>query len=931
MDFIQIVPEKISALGNRTVFSGADQSQIENLHIQLENWQGGHLMEISSCFVVTRPLAEVLRKSDFTGFEITGLQLNKARCFAGNYSSGISLPAFHWLKVTGKAGKDDFSVDPSNGRLTLSARAFTQLSGAFSLRRLSDEKAASPATSAQEVLASAEEAGISKEKTVRSRKTATAPSPPVSDEVSAVTLRETMQTFLDSIERIGGKVGKLRLSPPATEKEIVRVEKKIGCRLPEDFRNILLTVGRACEFFWCLPDGLKHPREFAKMKSGGIMWSLDRLPGLQADIEHYLQYMREDTEGIFEETDEVLWQQKLAFCGWEDIDFFSFELPGSDYFSLDLSPEAYGRVVYLDYCGLRADKMVLADSFTALLRDWLPLGIPSPENEGWLPFYDAETGKMDPAGVSARKWKKFLSKQVFSGIPQSLPRQREKVEQEEREMVDTFFSGTYPFTADRRNNFLPNPLYLLLYDPYMQKKWKMLFRGRLGASTLLCVAAALCCFLWFDLHQSILLVILLLGIPVGVAYRVSDSFDQKNLSPQAPYLLGKLVPGVIASLDPLRIVVMTETHTDLSVPLWGVRTFRVKELPGHTLRLHEKVPCFVLFNRWEGSGGSLYTAHWDLPGAPPYSVRPLCWAKPDPLYIQRTIRFIDPEDWDRVQQGVYLLKNPPSGVVLPENETLYFDASQQRYNPETLKPDSHPQPFCSDRWQSSGNPTQPDIALHKRDRASLSAPGIHPLPDFPEELLTYVNWSFRKGKYDTLSAFLQDHIGFEKEVVNYYLTLQEEKKEEAKVVATGNDLRSSVLPENNICNVNNPSPLEKFCQATASAPCSYPEETIHTFMYEYEYEEFDPQEEVLHSPQVTIVYSYPDHAMEEDRENSFILKADNEKSFRAGELLFKINNQVADILAAQEYHLFDGLVLSTDNGAADPSTPIYRMNLENKI
>ena len=52
---------------------------------------------------------------------------------------------------------------------------------------------------------------------------------------------------------LGSESRHLMFENPATELDIVEIEKKLTYQLPNDFRNILLTVSSYCEFKWfCL-------------------------------------------------------------------------------------------------------------------------------------------------------------------------------------------------------------------------------------------------------------------------------------------------------------------------------------------------------------------------------------------------------------------------------------------------------------------------------------------------------------------------------------------------------------------------------------------------------------------------------------------------------------------------------------------------------
>jgi len=88
--------------------------------------------------------------------------------------------------------------------------------------------------------------------------------------------------------------------------------------------------------------------------------------------------------------------------------------------------------------------------------------------------------------------------------------------------------------------------------------------------------------------------------------------------------------------------------------------------------------------------------------------------------------------------------------------------------------------------------------------------------------------------------------------------------------------------------------------------------------------EIDPDEIVIESNEVIIYYSYEED--DEQKDEEFHLTADNDKDFTAGELLYKIHNQVVEHLENLDYHFFEGLV---NNGTDEqyPDIPYYYLNL----
>ena len=88
--------------------------------------------------------------------------------------------------------------------------------------------------------------------------------------------------------------------------------------------------------------------------------------------------------------------------------------------------------------------------------------------------------------------------------------------------------------------------------------------------------------------------------------------------------------------------------------------------------------------------------------------------------------------------------------------------------------------------------------------------------------------------------------------------------------------------------------------------------------------EWNPNEIVVENKQVIISYAYETANNENVCEEIRLSAAGN--AFTAGELLFKIHNQVVENLEILDYHFFEGLI---DNGTHEkyPHIPFYYLNL----
>ena len=89
---------------------------------------------------------------------------------------------------------------------------------------------------------------------------------------------------------------------------------------------------------------------------------------------------------------------------------------------------------------------------------------------------------------------------------------------------------------------------------------------------------------------------------------------------------------------------------------------------------------------------------------------------------------------------------------------------------------------------------------------------------------------------------------------------------------------------------------------------------------------WNPEEHILASMHVTIQYSYWDYDVEDEIEDFFDLVADNGAGFSAGELLFKVHNQVVDKLESESHHLFEGFLLGKREYYKTLYKPFYFIN-----
>ena len=100
-------------------------------------------------------------------------------------------------------------------------------------------------------------------------------------------------------------------------------------------------------------------------------------------------------------------------------------------------------------------------------------------------------------------------------------------------------------------------------------------------------------------------------------------------------------------------------------------------------------------------------------------------------------------------------------------------------------------------------------------------------------------------------------------------------------------------------------------------------EALVKYNLEIDKREINPNEIVEESKEIVIACVYEE---EEEKIDIFRLTADSDAGFTAGELLYKIHNQVVEYLEEIDHHFFEGLV---DSGTYEqyPDIPFYYLNL----
>lgn len=122
---------------------------------------------------------------------------------------------------------------------------------------------------------------------------------------------------------------------------------------------------------------------------------------------------------------------------------------------------------------------------------------------------------------------------------------------------------------------------------------------------------------------------------------------RKMGSMQDTYSTSELVPAIVAQVRPrgLTLLALVDQAVDRSagkIPALATRS--CEKLPGHEVRVGERVPCVaVVGNRHARGGDNTYQF---------ISPMPVAWATPDTAVLTRCIKEIPAGEWERLRQNL---------------------------------------------------------------------------------------------------------------------------------------------------------------------------------------------------------------------------------------------------------------------------------------
>jgi hypothetical protein len=199
-------------------------------------------------------------------------------------------------------------------------------------------------------------------------------------------ITDSISSLLRSIKSLGGDVVDLIIEPPADEAELTQIEMSLGRPLPAELREFASRVSRRIAFGWNLPEEFQLPDPMRGSFYGGLDYDIFKIPAHEEGRAEWQNNCFSNSDDPYD----VVWHHKLAF----------HEVPNGDYLGFD----AEDRIIYLSHDDGEGHGFMMAYSFNDLLKRWLPLGCPGPEDWKWLPFVSSSNSGILPESENAKKW-----------------------------------------------------------------------------------------------------------------------------------------------------------------------------------------------------------------------------------------------------------------------------------------------------------------------------------------------------------------------------------------------------------------------------------------------------------------------------------------------------------------------------------------------
>lgn len=209
---------------------------------------------------------------------------------------------------------------------------------------------------------------------------------------------ERLYWFKNRIDELGG-YAEFSIKEPATEEQVIEIEKQLGYTIPEDFRKTLLEFSSHLYFYWNIYKKEKEivelPDALIQIFSGSLEFGLNSIIECEESRKGWIDCYKD-----YDEPYDQIFQNKLAF---QDVG-------NGDLLAIDLNKATYGNVVYLSHDGSDLHGYVLANSFLEFLEEYSKLGCVGAEDWQWEVFTNDNTTPIDSKCENAKLWLKTIGK-----------------------------------------------------------------------------------------------------------------------------------------------------------------------------------------------------------------------------------------------------------------------------------------------------------------------------------------------------------------------------------------------------------------------------------------------------------------------------------------------------------------------------------------
>ncbi len=208
----------------------------------------------------------------------------------------------------------------------------------------------------------------------------------------------------------------LIILPPASEREVEKVEAKLGRPIPASFRSVLTGYSSHLELRWFLKKSPKPrrfgnffptlyrreeklrewidpPEQFEGIFSGYGYWNLNSLINLEKERQDCVEICFPNIDDPYD----CVWHKKLAFL----------TVGNGDMLAIDLLVQE-GPVVYLSHEDGNLHGTVLGKDFADVIDRWSLIGFVGAEDWQLENFIHPETNWLDPNGENAIAWREWF-------------------------------------------------------------------------------------------------------------------------------------------------------------------------------------------------------------------------------------------------------------------------------------------------------------------------------------------------------------------------------------------------------------------------------------------------------------------------------------------------------------------------------------------